>query len=264
MSTESLVKASYGAIAGRTAVVRVHEAGALRLRHPRGGACEGVLVNTAGGVVAGDRLGVEVAVGEGAAVTLTSAAAEKIYRSEGAEATIVTRLTLAPGSRIAWIPQETIVFDGARLRRRFEVDLAEDATLVAAEIVVFGRAASGERAVTGRFRDSWRVRRANKLVFADETRLESAIGATLARPAVADGAEAAALVLVAMPEAGRLFDPLRAAIAAQIGTAATEGGASSRDGIIVARLIGRGEPLRRAVADMLAKACGISVPRVWQ
>ena len=241
-------------------MARVHEAGALRLRHPRGDACEAVLVNTAGGVVAGDQLAVEIAVGQGAAVTLTSAAAEKIYRSELAEARIDTRLSLAAGSHAAWIPQETIVFDGARLRRRLDVDLAEDATLVAAEIVVFGRAASGERDIAGSFRDGWRVRRAGKLVFADETRLDGAIGATLGRAAVADGACAVALVLVAQPDAARLLEPARVAIDA----ASVEGGASLKDGIIVARLIGRGERLRRAVAEMLRSACGIAAPRVWQ
>ena len=261
---ESIVKASYRAVDGRTRLERIHEAGSLRLRHPRGDACEAVLVNTAGGIVAGDRLDIEVTVGPGAAVTLTSAAAEKIYRSEAEPARIATRLILAPASRAAWIPQETILFDGARLRRRFAVDLAADASFVVAEIVVFGRAASGERDIAGALHDSWRVRRAGRLVFADETRLEGTIGTTLARAAVANGAGACALVLVAGPDAPDRLDAVRAGLDALGRTASVEAGASLKDGIIVARMLARsGELLRLAVADVL-RAGGIVVPRVWQ
>ena len=263
--TKSAIRATYRAIDGRTSADHLHEASSLRLRHPRGPRCQAILVNTAGGIVAGDQLAVDVALGPGAAVTLTSAAAEKIYRSDGPTSRIDTRLTLATGSEAAWIPQETILFDGARLRRRFEIDIAEDAALLASEIVVFGRAASGERDIAGRFHDSWRVRRAGRLVFADETRIEGSIGAALDRAAIASGARATGLILIARPDAARHLDPVRMAIDAVCRDAAIEGGASLKDGIIVARFVARSsEPLRRAVADVLREAGGIAVPRVWQ
>ena len=124
----------------------VHEAGSLRVRFPspETAALSAVLVNTAGGVAGGDRFGVSIDAGQGTALTLTTAAAEKIYRSHGPAAAIDVSLRVQAGAHLAWLPQETILFDRARLRRRIDIDLHEDASLLLAEIVVFGRAAMDE------------------------------------------------------------------------------------------------------------------------
>ncbi len=103
----------------------------------------------------------------------------------------------APARRLAWLPQETILFDRARLKRRIDVDLAEDASLVMAEAVVFGRAAMGEAMRDGFWADTWRVRRGGRLVFAENVRLDGDIAEKLARPASAAGGIALATVLVA-------------------------------------------------------------------
>ena len=96
-------------------------------------------------------------------LVLTTTAAEKIYRSDGPVSRIANTLTLGEGAGLAWLPQETILFDRARVRRRFEADLADGAALIAAEVVAFGRAARGERIVDGLFADSWRIRRGGRL-----------------------------------------------------------------------------------------------------
>lgn len=261
MHARSCVRSIYAAHGGRTSLARIFEAGSLRLRHPRGGGCEAVLVNTAGGVVGGDHLDLDVALEPGADLTLTSAAAEKIYRSEGPLTRIASRLTLAPTSRAVFVPQETILFEGVRVHRSLEVDLADGATLATADILVFGRTECGARAMSGSFRDSVRLRRAGRLVFADETRLEGAIGAALARPAVGRGATALALILLAESGAAARLDAVRAAID---DADAVEGGASLKDGIIIARLLANSsERLRWAVAHVLAVGGAINVPRTW-
>ena len=99
-------------------------------------------------------------VGEGARLVVGTAAAEKIYRSTGPDADMEVALAVRAGGQLAWLPQETILFDRARLSRRIEIDLAEGASLVMAEAVVFGRAAMGETMREGRFADRWRLRRA--------------------------------------------------------------------------------------------------------
>ncbi len=106
-------------------------------------------------------------------------------------------LEIGEGARLAWLPQETILFDRARLSRRIDVDLAESASLLMAEAVVFGRAAMGEAMSQGFFADRWRVRRAGKLVFADSARLDGAIAEKLGQPASAAGGIAIATVLIA-------------------------------------------------------------------
>ena len=259
----STLRAAFVRHGARTALDRVYEAGALRLRQPRGAACEAILVNTGGGIVGGDRLAIDLSVGDGANVLVTTAAAEKIYGSDTATSTIDARLRIASGAHLDWLPQETILFDRARLDRRFAIDMADDAHLVAAEILVFGRLAKGETAIHGFLRDSWRVRRGGRLVFADASRLEGAIGATLDRPAVAGGARAAGLLLVVAPDAQSRLDPLRAALEPFLTT--VEAGASAQDGLLVARLLSRSpEHLRDAMIEALAAIRDQPAPRSWR
>ena len=177
---------------------RVHEEGALRMRFPNVAgrdALEAVVVNTAGGMTGGDRFDLDIAVGSGAKLTVTTAAAEKIYRSLGPNTDIRVKLDIGSGGALAWLPQETILFDHVRLRRSIEVDMAPDAGLLLAEGVVFGRSAMGETLAHGHFCDRWHVRRGGALLFAESLRLDGAIAGQLAQRAVARGAVAIASVL---------------------------------------------------------------------
>ena len=117
---------------GRTRRARVHEDGSLRVRFPNatGEALEAVIVNTGGGMTGGDRFAVEIALGQGAQLVAGSAAAEKIYRSTGPAAEMTLKLELGAGAELAWLPQETILFDRARLARRIDVELADGASLL--------------------------------------------------------------------------------------------------------------------------------------
>ena len=107
----------------------LHESGSLRVRFPspEDDGLSAVFVNTAGGVAGGDRFEVAIAAGEGARLTLTTAAAEKVYRAPLAAATLDISLKAARGAHLGWLPQETILFDGARIARRIDIDLAEEA-----------------------------------------------------------------------------------------------------------------------------------------
>src|SRR5215475_1692950 len=124
----------------------LHESGSLRVRFPspEGEGLSAVFVNTAGGVAGGDRFEIDVVASEDARLTTTTAAAEKVYRAAGPGAELAISLKVAPGARLAWLPQETILFDGAKLSRRIDIDIAEGGTLLVCEMVVFGRAAMGE------------------------------------------------------------------------------------------------------------------------
>ena len=183
--------------AGGSRPARVHESGSLRVRFPHrdGAALDAVIVNTGGGMTGGDRFALAVNVGAGADVSVTTAAAEKIYRSLGPDTVLDLNLTVASGGRLTWLPQETILFDRARLRRKIDVDLAPDASLLLAEASIFGRSAMGETVRSGSFSDRWRVRVGGSLVFADAIRLDGAIARSLAAPAAAVGGAAVASVL---------------------------------------------------------------------
>jgi urease accessory protein len=245
---------------GRTRRTRVHEDGSLRVRFPNAAsdALEAVIVNTGGGMTGGDRLKVEIALAPGARLIAGTAAAEKIYRSTGPDAEMDVKLDIGEGAQLAWLPQETILFDRARLSRRIDVDLAESASLLMAEAVVFGRSAMGEVMRQGFFADRWRVRRAGKLIFADSARLDGAVAETLAAPVSAAGGIAIATVLMAPSDDGKL-----AAVRALSEQFTGEVGISAWGGIAVARLCAKdGAALRHDLIAVLA-ALGQRMPRLW-
>jgi urease accessory protein len=245
---------------GRTRRARVAEDGSLRVRFPNvtGDPLEAVIVNTGGGMTGGDRFAVALDVGEGASLVAGTTAAEKIYRSTGADAEMDVTLSVAAGGRLCWLPQETILFDRARLSRRIDVDLAEGASLVVAESVVFGRAAMGEAVNEGCWSDRWRLRIGGKLVFAENVRLDGAIAEKLSQPAATAGGIALATVLIAPGG-----DSTLAAVRVLEDRFTGEVGVSAWNGIAVARLCARdGASLRHDLIALLA-SLGVSVPRLW-
>jgi urease accessory protein len=173
---------------------------------------------------------------------------------------------LAAGARLAWIPQETILFDRSRLDRRLEADIATDASLLLIESIVFGRLAMGEERIAASLRDHWRIRRGGRLVFADELRLDEAAEA-LSRPAIGRDARAVASFLFMAPEAAAHLDALRATFdeIAEKDGAPLEAGASALDGFLVGRALSRDPArLRALVLAVMMALTGRPAPRVWQ
>jgi len=255
------VRATFVAHGGRTRIARVYESGGLRLRHPHAATCEAVIVNTGGGFAGSDLAEIQIATGDGADATIATQAAEKIYRSTGQPTSIDVSLRLAPKSRLDWLAQEAILFDEARLHRRFAVTMAADSSLLLVESLVFGRLAKGEASINGSVRDSWRIRRDGKLIFAEELRLDGPLGALLDRNAIGKGARSTALLLHVAPDAAEKLDALRAALD-PFGD--LDQGASAWNGMLVARLASPSPAaLRAAIVAALAPLRGHPVPRVW-
>src|ERR1043165_3606716 len=192
------VALSVKSVGGQTRRAQVHEAGSLRVRCPGAPAqeLEAVIINTAGGIAGGDRFALDIAAEQGTRLGVTTAAAEKVYRTLGPDSVIDVRLDGADHATLAWLPQETILFDRARMSRSIEVSLAPDANLFLAEAIVFGRSGMGETVEDGALIDRWRGRRGDKLIYAEPVRLEGAIAARLAETAVAKGGVAIATALI--------------------------------------------------------------------
>jgi urease accessory protein len=246
---------------GTTRRGRLHESGSLRVRFPspEGEGLSAVFVNTAGGVAGGDRFEIDIVASEEARLTMTTAAAEKVYRAEGRPAELAISLKVAPSARLAWLPQETILFDGAKVSRRIDIDVAEGGSLLLCEIVVFGRAAMGERLRHGSFVDRWRLRCGGKLAFAETVRLVGDLGELLARPAVAKGAAAVATALMA-PGDQALVERLRQGTDGFGG----EVGISAWNGFAMARFCAQDAArLRADMVALLSRAGGSPLPRLW-
>lgn len=248
-------------VEGVTRRRHLHESGSLRVRFPSPEAegLSAVFVNTAGGIAGGDRFDIDIAAGEASRLTLTTAAAEKVYRAPGPAAQVNIALKAAAGAHLSWLPQETILFDRARVLRRIDIDLAEDASLLLCEIVVFGRAAMGERMLNGEFVDRWRMRRGGRLVFAETVRLDGDIGEKLARPAIANGGVAIGTALI-VPGDEALVARIRE-LSDQFGG---EVGISCWNGFAMVRFCA--QDAARLRADMMAvlgRASGSALPRLW-
>lgn len=246
---------------GKTRRSRVYEDGSLRLRVPNttNGTLEAVIVNTAGGMAGGDRFSIEIVAGDGANVVAGTAAAEKVYRAIGADTGVATRLSVGAGAKLAWLPQEMILFDKARLNRRIDIDLAADASVLLCEAVVFGRAAMGETVEQGALIDRWRLHRDGKLVFAENVRLDGAITETLSQPASAKGGAALATILVAPGD-----ESTCASVRECEPQLAGEVGASAWNGVAVVRFCAPdGATLRRDLIAVLAALKRAELPRLW-
>jgi urease accessory protein len=249
---------------GRTALADLRQSGAGRVRFPKpagGEAPEAVLLNTAGGLTGGDRMRIDVALAAGCTATVTAAAAEKVYRALDGQAVVRVRLDVGESARLAWLPQPTILFDRARLDRRTEVAIAGDASLLAVEMLIFGRAAMGEDVRRGACRDAWRLRRNGRLVFAETFLVDGEVASVLDRGATLDGARAAAMLMLASPDATGRLDEVRGLLH----DSPCAAGASAWNGLLLVRAVARdGTALQALLGTVITRLTGRPLPRVWQ
>src|SRR5215813_13646337 len=181
-----------------TRIEDVFERSPIRVMFPRNGHCvmeEAVLINTAGGIAGGDRLECSVVALPDASISVTTQAAEKVYRALNEPAHVITRLKARASARLAWLPQETIVFNRERLHRTTEIELFSGSELLALELLVLGRAAHGEIVVDGSITDSLRVKKDGRLVWVDSFRITDKTFAHLNRKALLSNCNAIATLI---------------------------------------------------------------------
>jgi urease accessory protein len=227
---------------------------------------EAVIINSSGGTAGGDRLEIEVVALNNASVAVTTQAAEKIYRALDRPALVATKLKACGTAKLAWLPQETIVFNQARIRRQTEIDLCSGAELIALEWLVFGRAARGEEVVSGHISDSWHIKRDGRLIWADGFRVSDEVFAQLHRKALLSNWKAVGTLIYFGPSLDTRLRILRE-IAASLDCrcAATIVGA-----IIIVRVAAAASAdLRRGLRSLLEQfsrelgAGPFGVPKMW-
>jgi len=152
---EASLSLEYEKRAGRSVLARRSHFGPLRVQrdlYPEGeGTCHTIVVHPPGGIAGGDSLLVTARLGAGSAALLTTPGAGKWYRTEGSPASQALDFDLGAGASLEWLPQETIIFDGANAAMKTNVQLAADALYLGWEILCFGRAASGQKFASGQF-----------------------------------------------------------------------------------------------------------------
>ncbi len=272
-TTERLQRSSgsvdvvWRASAAVTRAERVFQEGALKVLLPRdwGRGCpDAVLINTAGGLTGGDRVAQRIRWTNDSAAGVTTQAAERIYRAATDRVVARTRLEVQSGAWAEWLPQETILFDGAALDRHLEIEVAAGGRLIAVEALVLGRLAMGERLRGARLTDRIAVHADGRLAWLDINRLEPPVDAVLDRAALGGGARALATVLYVgddAPARTDLFRELTADLAA---------GVTCLPPVVVCRLHDRDAlALRHRLVHLLAEAraelSGLParLPRLW-
>ncbi|MFN3546036.1 MAG: urease accessory protein UreD [Mesorhizobium sp.] len=249
---------------GRTRIERLFQEGAAKIRLPQaaGDPLEAVLINTAGGLTGGDRLSWTVSVADGAHAMLTTQACEKIYRSSGGEATSTIALDVGAGASLAWLPQETILFNGSAFRRSIEANFPVGARGIIVESTLFGRLTMGETVERALFRDRWRIRAGGRLVHAEDFAIGPDVAGNLATRAATGGAFAIATVLALREDADEVLAPARAIIGEAGGASAWRVGETGK---LLARLIAKdGYGLRKRLIPLLQMLNGAAgLPKVW-
>jgi urease accessory protein len=252
-----------------TRVMDIFQRSPIRVLFPRarGDAVEeAVFINTAGGIAGGDRLEFSVTVRANASIAVTSQAAEKVYRALNEPARIATKLKASEGAKLAWLPQETIVFNRARITREMEIEFSSGAQLLALEWLLLGRAAHGEEMVGGQIADSWRVKKDGRLIWGDTFRATNEIFPHLGRKALLSDCKAIATLLYFGPNLDIMLEILRD-LAPSLGCPCA---ATLVSGLMVVRFAARvSSDLRlalRTVLQLFGRELGpgpFRVPKMW-
>lgn len=220
---------------------------------------QAVLLNCAGGVTGGDRFSLAARAETGSTLTLTTQAAERIYRAlPGEQGRIESRLDVAEGARVNWLPQETILFDGCSLERSLTVELQEGAALLLTEPLVFGRLEMGETVTSAHVLDRIEVRRAGIPIYLDRIRLAADVQAQLDRPGVAGGARAMASLVYVAPDAEARLATLRRSLPRHAGASLIH------EDVLAMRLLSRdSNELRSRLVPVLNHLSHGGLPRCW-
>ncbi|MEW9919218.1 urease accessory protein UreD [Marimonas sp. MJW-29] len=247
---------------GMTRLADLRQSGSMKLAFPRAPHpdAEAILINTAGGITGGDRFEVDAEVGAGAALTITTQAAERAYRAQRGEvARVQTKLNIEAGGHLHWLPQELILFDRSALHRRLEIALEEGSRLLMVEPVVFGRAAMREDLREIQFRDRIRITRAGQPLYFDGTDLRGDVTSHLEHPTIGNGAGAMASLVHVNPNAASMLALVRRLLPPSAGTSLL-----AEDVLVLRQLAPDSFELRRALVPVIELLSNYSLPTSWR
>ena len=245
-----------------TRLKNLRQEGSYRASFPRHskGNIETVIINTAGGVTSGDKFTATITAHESSQISITTQAAERIYRARDTlVGEIQTSLCLQKNAQLYWLPQETILFDGARLKRRLDVDLHSSAKFLMVEPLVFGREASGEKLLSGMLDDRVSISSNGQPIYIDRIKLKDNITDQLMRPALANNSHAVVSIVLAKPNAKLLLEPVRALLPQKAGASLLN------DNILVVRMLAQdSHEMRTATFPILTLLTHNTVPKNWR
>lgn len=228
--------------------------------------CHAIIVHPPGGIAGGDELELTARLGPGCGALLTTPGATKWYRSAAAWARQKITFTVGAGASLEWLPQETIVFDGALADARLDVEIIGDGTFIGWEILCLGRTGSAERFSRGEWRARTMIERDAKPLRFEQARLTGNDRA-LESPAVMDRVPVVATLLAASAK----LTPSLLAACRGIAPISGQGAVTLLPGLLVARYLsasseaakGYFTQLWQVLRPTLIGQPGIE-PRIWR
>jgi urease accessory protein len=256
-------------VAARTVLAARRHVGPLRVQkalYPEGpGVCQVVVVHPPGGIVAGDSLAIDVDAGPDTHVQVTTPGAAKWYRSTDRVARSRTTLRVHAGALVEWLPQETLLFDGARASIGLAIELSADAGFIGWDVTVLGRTAGGERFDSGHLRQRLELFRDGEMIWCERAALDGGSRALQSGAMLGGAPVFGTLVATAVPA----HDPLLAACR-KVSCAHGEGAITRLPGVVVARYRGDSAIAARAYFATLWHVLrpalagrGAMPPRIW-
>lgn len=261
--SKGVATASFGLRAGKTCLQDLSQSGSARILLPRTdtGCPEVVFLNTSGGLTSGDRLRFGLTLAAGSKATATTQTAERAYHAATGPAYLSVRAEVGLAGHLAWLPQETILFEDCHLQRDTHVALAQGATCLMAEIIVLGRRAMGERPQRARLTDRRMVTMGGQPLWAEALRLDDTVLAHAHRPAVLAG-NAAFATIALLGQGAEDAAPCLHSLAPSEGV---ETAISGWNGRCLIRAMARDLwPLKQWLGRAIAQLSASPLPRVWQ
>ena len=240
----------------------LRQQGSYRAIFPRPpqGTMEAVIINTAGGITGGDEFVTQITANDHAKISVTTQAAERIYRSpDFTLGSMQTRLYAKPNAQLYWLPQETILFEGSRLYRRLEAEVAEDSKFLMVEPLIFGREASGESLKSCHLDDSVCITTGKKPIYIDRIKLSGDITSILKRPAVANGGRAMASIILVDPRAKETLAGINGLLPSSAGASLL-----AHNILVVRLLCADSFALRNALLPILKHLTHNAIPKNWR
>jgi len=270
--SDGAARICFAARNGITRLADLYQRAPLRVLSPHtepGEPPQAVVVTTSGGLADGDRLHLALRADADSAAQITTQAAEKIYRAHGpGPARFDCEIAVQAGAWLEWLPQETILFDGAQLARRTRAEVAPGGRLLASEHIVFGRVARGESFTAGSLSDRWEVLRDERLTWCDALCVTPGDASARAADWGFKGGEAYATTIFVADDAAASLSAAREMIAAILPEGA-QAGASVVNGVLLTRWLGSAVAVRTGLSAFIAafrSAVGgyrPVAPRVW-
>lgn len=131
------------------------------------GVCHAIIVHPPAGIAGGDHLSFNMQASQAAHALVTTPGAGKWYKTNQKQAFQHIEITVKDSAIFEWLPQETMLFNGACANSSTKIMLDQSASFIGWDMLVLGRQACAEQFSQGNYQSSLQLYRDDKLLVTD-------------------------------------------------------------------------------------------------